>query len=154
MLFELARDLAAMTPRQLDALPIETDLREAIEFAGSVSAHVARKREVQFVAKMMRQRDVEQIQQALAAIEQEARQVTVRHHRVESWRDALLDSGDTALSELMKDRDSSNVQALRHLVRNARKEASLGKPPASARKLFKLLREMDAETALPPVDSP
>jgi ribosome-associated protein len=153
VLFELGRDLVAMTPRQLDALPIEPDLREAIDFARNIKSNVARKRQVQFVAKMMRRRDVEQIQEALVAIEMEARQLTVRHHRVEAWRDLLLSEGDDALGTLLAGRDSSHAQTLRNLVRNAQKESSLGKPPASARKLFKLLREMDAEQALPPADT-
>mgnify|MGYP001826948963 FL=1 len=148
-MFELARDLVAMSSKQLSVLPIEQDLRDAIDFAGSIRSHVARKRQVQFVAKMMRSRDVEAIQQALAEQELEARQVTVRHHRVEAWRDRLLAGGDTALGELIQHIDPSNVQALRNLLRNARKESELGKPPAAARKLFKLLRELDADKDLP-----
>lgn len=153
-MFELARDLVAMSNKQLSALPIEKDLREAIDFAGSIRSNVARKRQVQFVAKMMRSRDVLVIQQALAEQELEARQVTVRHHRVEAWRDRLLAEGDMALGELVKHLDPSNVQTLRNLLRNARKESELGKPPAAARKLFKLLREMDALKDLPSAISP
>jgi ribosome-associated protein len=100
---------------------------------------------------MMRHRDVQPIQDALAAIDLQARQEIVRHHRVESWRDRLLDGGDEVLGALLKQRKSADTQALRNLVRNAIREASRDKPPASARKLFKLLREMDAEQALPPL---
>lgn len=149
LLFELARDLSEMSNKQLSALPIEPDLRDAIDFAGSIKSHVARKRQVQFVAKMMRSRDVQAIQQALDEQEIEARQLTVRHHRVEAWRDRLLAEGDKALGELIKHIDTGEVQSIRHLVRNASRESKKGKPPASARKLFKLLREMDAERDLP-----
>jgi ribosome-associated protein len=151
VLFELARDLVAMSNRQLSSLPVETDLRDAIGIAQSIKSHVARKRQVQFIAKMMRKRDVQMIQEALAAQELEARQLTGRHHRTEAWRDCLLSGGDDVLAALLKQREASNVQALRHLIRNARKEASLQKPPASARKLFILLRDMDSEQALPAI---
>jgi ribosome-associated protein len=150
LVFELARDLAAMSNRQLSALPIEDELRSAIDFAGSIKSHVARKRQVQFVAKMMRASDVQAIQEAQAAIEMNARQVSVRHHRVEAWRDQLLKDGDEALAQLLKESKGFDIQALRHLIRNARKESEHGKPPASARKLFKLLRDMDSEQNLPP----
>ncbi len=151
VLFELGRDLVAMSKRQLAALPVEADLLEAINLARSIKSHVARKRQVQFIAKMMRHRDVSVITQAIAAIEVEARQLTVSHHRVEAWRDRLISNGDDALGVLMDRREGSDAQVLRHLVRNARKESDRGQPPASARKLFKLLREMDSEQALPPI---
>lgn len=149
LLFELARDLVDMSRKQLSPLPIEADLRDAIDHASSITAHVARKRQVQFVAKMMRNRDVQAIQQALDDREIEARQLTVRHHRVEIWRDRLLAEGDMALGELIRHLDASDVQSIRHLIRNAKRESEKRKPPASARKLFKLLREMDAEKDLP-----
>jgi ribosome-associated protein len=150
VLFELGLKLVAMSSKELSALPIETDLREAIDLARSIKAHVARKRQVQFVAKMMRNRDVQAIQEALDAQELEARQMTVRHHRVEAWRDRLLKEGDDALAVFLSSVDTTEIQTLRHLVRNARKEQERNKPPATARKLFKLLREMDAAQDLPP----
>ena len=151
VLFELARDMAAMSDRQLSSLPVEPDLRDAIVLARGIKSHVARKRQVQFIAKMMRKRDVQLIQEAIAAQELAARQLTGRHHRTEAWRDCLLSGGNDVLTELVKQRKTSDVQALRHLIRNARKEASLGKPSASARKLFKLLRDMESEQALPAI---
>lgn len=149
VLFELGRDLVAMSSRQLAALPIEADLREAIDFARSIKSNVARKRQVQFIAEMMRHSDVLVIQQALAARELEARQLTARHHRAEAWRDRLLANGDEALGDLLRELDIFDIQALRNLVRNARKESELGKAPAAARKLFKMLRKMDSERDLP-----
>jgi ribosome-associated protein len=102
---------------------------------------------------MMRKRDVQAIQDALDAQELEARQMTVRHHRVEAWRDRLLKEGDDALGVLLSNVDTSEIQTLRHLVRNARKEQERNKPPAAARKLFKFLREMDAAQDLPPAEN-
>jgi ribosome-associated protein len=53
------------------------------------------------------------------------------------------------LSELLEQSPDINVQTLRQLIRNAKKEAKLGKPPAASRKLFKLLRETDEQNPLP-----
>jgi ribosome-associated protein len=150
VLFELGRDLVALSNRQLAALPVEADLLAAINLARSIKSHVARKRQVQFIAKMMRSRDVSVITEAMAAIAAEARQLTVSQHRVESWRDWLISDGDNALAVLMRQREHSDTQALRHLVRNARKESGQDRPPAAARKLFKLLRELDKDQPLPP----
>jgi ribosome-associated protein len=62
----------------------------------------------------------------------------------------LLETGDDALTQLRKEYEIFDIQALRQIIRNAGKEHELGKPPVSARKLFKLLREMDSEIDLPP----
>ncbi len=153
VLFELGLDLVAMSTRQLGALPIETDLRQAIDFARNIKSHVARKRQVQFIAKMMRNKDVQIIRDALRAVELEAKQMTVRHHRVEAWRDHLLNKGDEALSELLRQVGTFDTQALRNLLRNAGKESEQAKAPASARKLFKMLRELDSEQDLPALTS-
>ena len=80
-----------------------------------------------------------------------ARQLTARQHRVENWRDFLLISGDTALGKLLQQRREADGQAIRQLIRNAQREVSRGKPPASSRALFRLLRVMDEDTPLPPL---
>ena len=149
VLFKLGRDLVALTQRELAALPIEAELLEAINFARGIKSHVARKRQVQFIAKMMRKQELLLIQEALAALQIEARQLTARHHRVESWRDRLLGGDDQVLGVLFSQRKLSDSQVLRQLIRNARKETRLGKPPAAARALFTLLREMDNVQPLP-----
>ncbi len=149
VLFKLGRDLVALTQRELAALPIEAELLQAINFAHGIKSHVARKRQLQFIAKMMRKQDLLPIREALAALQIEARQLTARHHAVESWRDRLLDGDDQVLGVLFSQHKRSDCQMLRQLIRNARKETRLGKPPAAARALFKLLREMDSVQPLP-----
>ena len=66
-----------------------------------------------------------------------------------AWRDRLIEGSDKDLSDLLEQVPDINVQILRQLIRNAKKEAGLGKPPAAARKLFKLLREADETNQLP-----
>jgi ribosome-associated protein len=74
-----------------------------------------------------------------------------RHHRIEAWRDRLIRGSDHELGTLLKYCPDINVQSLRQCIRNAKKETALAKPPAAARKLFKLLRETDKLTPLPPI---
>lgn len=151
VLFDLGRDIVGLTKKQLAALPIDDDLLYAIELARNIKSNVARKRQIQFIAKMMRSRDVSDIREAMKAEEREARQMTVRHHRAEAWRDKLIGSGNEALTEFLEEYPLSDSQALRQLIRSAQKETALGKPPTSARKLFRTLREMDVKQALPPI---
>jgi ribosome-associated protein len=119
--------------------------------ARQIRSHVAGKRQLQYVAKLLRRIDPEPIIQTLEGFDGEARQLTGRQHRTEAWRDFLLESGDPAVGILMQQRNDTDTQAIRQLIRNAHKEAARNKPPASARALFRLLREMDESELLPPV---
>jgi len=148
---DLASTLIKLSPARLGRVPLDDDVRAAIMEARDIRSHVARKRQMQYAAKLLRRTDPEPILRALDSFETEARQLTGRQHRTEAWRDFLLERGDFAIGELMKHRDHVDTQALRQLVRNANKEAGKGKPPASARALFRALRDMDEQEQLPSV---
>jgi len=150
-LLDLAKQMTSMSEAMLNSLPLDEELRDAIGFARSIKAHGAKKRQLMTVGKMLRQRDNQALLDAVHQSDQKARQANARFHHIESWRDRLCGGSDQDLSELLAQVPSANAQTLRQLIRNARKEAELGKPPASARKLFKLLREMDEESPLPPL---
>ena len=150
-LLDLAKKLISMPESRLKRMPMDDDLREEIEFARSIRAHGARKRQLMTVGKMLRKRDTEELIDAVNGIDQKNRRVNARFHHVEAWRDRLVEGTDQDLSELLEQSPDINVQTLRQLIRNAKKEAKLGKPPAASRKLFKLLRENDEQSPLPPL---
>jgi len=147
----LASELIRLSSSQLARVPLEDSIREAVNEARQIRAHVAGKRQLQFIAKQLRRIDATPIRESIDGFQNKARQLTVRQHRVENWRDFLLESGDTALGKLLQQRHEADGQAIRQLIRNAQREASRGKPPASARTLFRLLRDMDENEPLPPL---
>jgi ribosome-associated protein len=147
----LARKLVAMPDAVVLGLPLTADLREELAFTRSIRSHGARKRQLMTLAKLLRNRDTAELEQAIATLDQKNRQVNARFHHVEAWRDGLVGGDDGQLGELLDKRPDINAQTVRQLIRNARKEAKLGKPPAAARKLFKLLREADEKEPLPPL---
>lgn len=146
---DLASDLIALGNKQFANAPLEEDLREELRAARKITAHVARKRQLMFVAKKLRNIDTGEIERYLASLQQDADQITLRHHRAEAWRDSLLANGDEGLAELLQQRPDADRQALRQLLRNATHEAAAGKPPTAARALFRMLRELDTAAALP-----
>jgi len=148
---KLAKQLVTLSPALLQQVPLGTTLRDEIDRARAIRSHVARKRQLQYVAKLMRRDDTAPIEAALASFELEAGQITARQHRCEGWRDALVDEGDSAIGRLFEQRRDADVQALRQLVRNARREAQREQPPSAARALFRLLRTLDEAEPLPPV---
>jgi ribosome-associated protein len=150
-LVSLAKEIIAMPENRFKKLPLDEELRTALEFARSIKSHGARKRQLMTVGKMLRQRDNVDLLDAVNNIDQKNRQSIARFHLIEAWRDRLIEGNDQVLSELLGQVNGANVQTLRQLIRNAKKEATLGKPPSSSRKLFKLLRELDNENPLPPL---
>lgn len=147
----IADRLIGLPPTQLALVPLDEQLRAEVERARGIRSHVARKRQSQFVAKLLRRGDVSGVSDALAAFDDEARQMNARHHRAEAWRDHLLTDGDPAVGHLLDVRRDADAQTIRQLLRNARREAASGKPPAAGRALFRLLRELDEADPLPPV---
>jgi ribosome-associated protein len=147
----LAARLVDMEPARLARLPLEDTVRRAIDEARKIRARVARKRQLQYVAKLLRRSELGEIHEALDAFDGEARRQAAGHHRCEAWRDCLIDSGDAALGELLQRRRDADAQSLRQLIRNARREKDRGAPPAASRALFRLLRELDTNEPLPPL---
>ena len=130
---------------------MEPDLLEAIEFARSINSRVARKRQIAYIARLLRRIDAAPLKLALESMQAQARQINARHHRAEAWRDHLLSGGDANLGPLIRLREEADPQILRQLIRKARREVEKSKPPASARKLFRFLREMDETKPLPAI---
>ncbi len=149
----LAQELINLGQAKLGRVPLDDSVRAAVMEARAIRSNVARKRQMQFVAKLLRRDDPEPILLALEKFDGEAREITGRQHRCEAWRLFLLEAGDPAVSKLVEKRDDTDTQAVRQLIRNANREAARNKPPASSRALFKILREMDQKAPLPAVDS-
>lgn len=138
---KLGERLCDLPEPQLLQVPLPDQLREAIMLARRLKHREGRRRQMQFIGKLMRTVDVEEIEGAFNKFEQKARAQTQRLHIIENWRDRLIEEGDDALAELCTELWNADRQMLRQLIRNAQKERSQQKAPAASRKLFKVLRE-------------
>jgi ribosome-associated protein len=145
----LASELIKLKPSQLAKIPLEDDLLEAIQEAQGMNSHGARRRQLQYSAKLIRRIDTDAITEALDRLKSGSKRLTAGEHRVESWRDHLLENGDAALAKLIQGYSELDAQTIRQLVRNAQREQKLGKAPLSARKLYRLLRQLDNQQTLP-----
>ena len=156
---ELAEKLAGMTPTQLARLPVPEDLLPHIEQARRITSHIARKRQLAYLAKQMRREDeavLDAIRDALDEDSAAARREVALMHRIEAWRERLLGEGDAALGRLLDEYPEADRQHLRTLVRNALEERRRNKPPRAFRELFRELRTLvavGAATAAPAEDA-
>lgn len=140
---ELGERLTTLKPDLLARLPLSDALRRALEDAPKHKAHIARKRHIQYIGKLMRDQDIEAILALVDQLDASTRQYNERFHALERWRDRLLEGSDAALDAFFTEYPESDRQHLRQLTRQAQHEAAQNKPPAAARKLFKYLRELD-----------
>lgn len=130
-------DLPAVT---LDALDLPAQLLTAVRDAQRFTSHGARRRQVQFIGKIMRKIDPEPVRAAVAAITNQSATVRARQKRLEQWRERLI-ADDAALTEFAGGHAGADLQAMRTLIRNARKEIAESKPPRAQRELFRVLRD-------------
>ena len=152
----LAEALVGLPDGRLAKLPVPDSLTPHIADTRRITSHIARKRQMAFLAKQMRREDeatLEALRDALDAGGEAARIDTARLHRAEQWRLRLLDEGDTALTALLDEYPNADRQKLRQLVRNALAERAKNKPPAAFRELFRELRDVFAGAASAADDS-
>lgn len=138
---DLAARLVALTPSQLREVPLDDSLLEAIRLAQRISAHIAHKRQVHYLAKLLRPReDLDAIRIAVDKPLEMRRQETAHLHLLEDWRKRLLDDGDEALGELVERYPAADRHRLRQLLRQAHVERRENRAPSAFRTLFQELK--------------
>lgn len=141
---DLGAELVDLGKNALDKIPLDADLRAAVELAQRIKKE-GRRRQLQLIGKMLRQRDPEPIQIALDKLNNRHNQQVALFHKLEQIRDRLIDEGDDAISLVLELYSQADRQQLRSLIRNAKKEKATNKPPKSARQIFQYLRELSEE---------
>ncbi|WP_336852103.1 ribosome biogenesis factor YjgA [Pseudescherichia vulneris] len=137
----LGAEMVDLGKNALDKIPLDDDLRAAIELAQRIKKE-GRRRQMQLIGKLLRQRDVEPIRQALDKLKNRHNQQVAFFHKLEHIRDRLISEGDDAVPEVLNLWPNADRQQLRSLIRNAQKERDGNKPPKSARLIFQYLREL------------
>ena len=102
----------------------------------------AKRRQLQFIGKLMRSADTDAIQQTLDLQNSGSNLAKKQFHKLEFWRDRMINEGDSALTEAINEFPEIDRHQARQLIRQAQKELSQQKPPAASRKLFKYLKDL------------
>jgi len=146
---KLGEELMTLRAGLFDALPLDEKLVEAIREAKRITNFEGKRRQMQFIGKLMRKLDeptVEAIRAALAEQASGPAAETALLHEAERWRDRLI-ADDDALGGWIETHPATDAQQLRALVRQARKDIKAG-PPGEAprqakayREVFQLVRE-------------
>jgi ribosome-associated protein len=143
----LAMQLVELPPSKLARANLPEDVLREVENTRRITAHIARKRQLGFLAKVMRRHEddaYDGLRTLLGENREQLRKETAAMHRLEALRDRLLDD-DNALQELIDQYPAIDRQHVRSLVRAARVERDGNKPPRAYREIFQLLKQISAE---------
>ena len=141
----LGEEVAALPPAAQDGLPLGPDMREALALLARITDREGRRRQLQFIGRLMREEDADAIREALAARSAGHQADTARFHRAEQWRDRLLREPDAtlpglvaALPDALPGADAALLARLREIIPPARTEQGA---PHARRELFRLLMQ-------------
>jgi ribosome-associated protein len=159
---ELGEAVASLPVDRLDKLKLDERLRDAIDELRRTRSFEGKRRQIQYIGKLMKHEDPEPLREAVASFRVGSATDTLALHQAEYWRDQLL-AADDALASWVKEHPATDVQQLRSLVRSARKEKlEPGERHGRAyRDLFRLVKEQmsaasgtddDAPESEPPHD--
>ena len=137
---DLGAELVALNEQQLETMRLPETLLAAVQEARRLSKHEAKRRQMQYIGRLMRDIDAAPIRDRLEKWLGQGREHTAQLHTLERWRDALL-AADPALARFLQEYPGADSQQLRTLIRNARREQNASLPPKSYRELFRILRE-------------
>ena len=135
-----AADFAALIGR----LDLPDDLHEALVSCRSIKAREGRRRQLQYIGKLMRGIETAPIQQQLDQFKRGGQVATAQLHQLERWRERLLHEGDEALEALLQQYPQADADQVRQMIAAAHKESAHRQGPRAARLLFRYLRDLMA----------
>jgi ribosome-associated protein len=141
---KLGEQLIEAPRDRVKRVPMPDEVRDAILMAQTITNHEGRRRQLQYVGKMMRTLDEEEvavIQRTIESWKGTSKAEAAALHALERRREKLL-ADDKALTQLLEEHPQLDVQHLRTLIRNARKEQAENKPPKAYREIFQILKDL------------
>ena len=150
---KLGEDLLTLRTDLMARLDLSEKLVDAVAEAKRITNFEGKRRQMQYIGKLMRGLDDEQLGAVHAALNEQlngSAEDNLRLHQAESWRERMV-ADDEAVGEWIAQFPGTDIQQLRSLVRQARKDAVPEKPGEAVRhgkayrEIFQLLREQLAE---------
>ena len=132
---DLGAALVLLTPAELARFDLPEALREAVAQCRTITKHEARRRQMQYIGKLMRHVDPEPIARQLAGLQAPSKQQTALFHVAEKWRDELF-ADPLAIERFEREFPHADNHKLRALIEAARAERAAKRVPKHYRELF------------------
>lgn len=141
---QLGKKLTQLSQAQLDQIPLDQPLLEAIALAHKIqNKRSALKRHYLYLGKLLRARDIEPIIEAIEQIDKTSQIEIHRHHQAERWRDQIIEQGFDAIESFLLQQPDADRQKLRQLWRNYSLAKNDSRKTQASRQIYK-----DVKTAL------
>ncbi|MGR6860581.1 ribosome biogenesis factor YjgA [uncultured Aliivibrio sp.] len=138
---KLGEELVGLKPAVLAKFPLSELLQIAI-FDAQRFRNEAKRRQLQYIGKLMRLEDPEAIQTALDKVRNKHSQTTIALHKLEILRDRMIETPDAVIEDVMVKYPEADRQRFRQLARQAKKEKESNKPPKAYREIFQVLKDL------------
>ena len=142
---KLGSELLEFSDDALRQLEMSEVLLAALRTARRITSNSARKRQMQYIGKLLKDEDADPLIAAVNARHHQHATHTRDFHKLEELRDKLIREGDSALADVQALFPRADRQHLRKLVRQARKELETNQPARASRLLFRALRELQEQ---------
>ncbi len=135
---DMGAQLVQMPNAHLDKIAMDSTLLAAIKEARRLKSNDARRRQIQYIGKLMRNMDLTEIRHSVEKLNHQSQ--TFRQHfaMLEQWRDRLIDEGNDTIEEFLTAFPNADRQQIRNLSRQACRE----KTGSAKTKLFKYLKQI------------
>jgi len=137
----LIDQMTKMTDKELRRIKLDEDVIEEVARVRAIKPSSARNRQLKYCAKQLTGVDLSVAETYLNDRHSQQLEINQKFHKLERWRDKLIEMGDAAMGEALTEWPDMDRQHLRQLVRDAQREVDKGKPVGAQKKLFKLLRD-------------
>ena len=138
----LAEKLSQISADHLARVEDE-QIRESVTAATRITKGNARKRQIQYVAKLLSRIDTTPIQQIVDELDASSAAHVQKFHQLESWRERLINGDDAAFGEIVEQYPQCDRQHLRTLTRQAVQEHEQSEQHVQFRKLFQFLKKLE-----------
>ncbi len=141
---KIGEELTTLSDSALKSLNLPSEVLDAVLEWHRLPTREAKRRQLQFIGRLMRDVDEEAIAEAIATTRMPEQASATLFHELEALRERLLEEGPAAVDEVLTRWPHADRQQFRQLVRNAQAERKANRPPRVFKQLFKALRELEA----------
>ncbi len=138
----IGKQLVGLSSKQLANIYVPEELLEAVMVARKTKKRGAKRRQMQYIGRLMRNIDPEPIRNALENIRLGDLDKARSFHQIEQWRDAIKAGEEQVIEEVLASCPDAERQRLTQLARNASHDVQKGKGVKSSRVLFRYLKEI------------
>ncbi len=137
----LAKKLCELPKKIFNEITLDDNIHNAIKTAQKLRPSAALNRQIQYIAKCLKQLDLDEMRSKIDQIENKESLQKHQLKKIELWRDQLIEHNDK-LQEFLDVYDNVDTQQLRQVIRNARKEKESNKTNKAFKQLYQIIKDV------------